>query len=271
MYNDFYRLRENPFNVTADSSFFFSSQAHSEAFSHLQFGIEQRKGIIAITGEVGTGKTTLCRALLNHLNKTIKTALILNPQFSDEELLKMIVHDLGIQGQFKNKLELISALNEFLLTESALGHNVVVIIDEAQNLSAQQLENIRLLSNLETEKEKLLQIVLVGQPELQKKLFLPELRQLNQRIAVRYHIEPLTKKETCEYIYHRLKLAAYSPQGHAVQFTYLALRNIYHQTRGKPRMINILCDRLLLSGFVNGTYTIRDRMVKRCAKELFFA
>src|SRR3990167_8278815 len=120
MYNDFYRLKESPFNVTADSSFFFSSQAHSEAFSHLQFGIDQRKGIIVITGEVGTGKTTLCRTLLNHLSKQVKTALILNPQFSDEELLRMILQDFGIPGQFKNKFELISALNAFLLTESAL-------------------------------------------------------------------------------------------------------------------------------------------------------
>ncbi|PIZ04062.1 MAG: ATPase [Gammaproteobacteria bacterium CG_4_10_14_0_8_um_filter_38_16] len=270
MYNDFYQLKENPFNVTADSSFFFPSTAHSEAFSHLVFGIEQRKGIIAITGEIGTGKTTLCRTLLNSLTKEVKTAFILNPKFSDEQLLQIITQDLAIPGKFENKFELVSALNQFLLTESSQGHNVVIIIDEAQNLSADQLENIRLLSNIETEKEKLLQIVLVGQPELQKKLQLSELRQLNQRISVRYHIHPLNKKETCEYIHHRLKLASNTPYTNSpIAFTNSAMRAIYSRTGGKPRMINILCDRLLLSGFVNGTYTIRDRMVRRCAKELF--
>lgn len=270
MYNEFFHFREDPFNVTADSNFFFASQAHAEAFSHLIFGIEQRKGIITITGEIGTGKTTLCRTLLSGLTNQVKTAFILNPKFSDEQLLQIIVQDLGITGNFNSKFELVAALNEFLLAESSQGHNVVIIIDEAQNLTADQLENIRLLSNIETEKEKLLQIVLVGQPELQKKLHLPELRQLNQRISVRYHIQPLSKKETCDYIYHRLKLAANTPNASMlVQFTNPAMRGIYRRTRGTPRMINILCDRLLLSGFVNGTYLIRDRMVRRCAKELF--
>ena len=270
MYKEFFQLRENPFNVTADSSFFFASTSHSEAFSHLTFGIEHRKGIIAITGEIGTGKTTLCRTLLNGLNKQTKTALILNPKFSDDELLQIILQDLGIEGKFKSKFELVTALNEYLLTESSLGHNVVIIIDEAQNLSTEQLESIRLLSNIETEKEKLLQIVLVGQPELEKKLQKPELRQLNQRIAVRYRVDPLKKKEVREYILHRLKLAAINPYtGAQIQFTNPAMSAIYRHTRGKPRMINILCDRALLSGFVNGTDTIRYQMIRRCAKELF--
>lgn len=270
MYKDFYQLRENPFNVTADSSFYFPSTAHSEAYSHLIFGIEHRKGIIAITGEIGTGKTTLCRTLLSGLNKKIKTALILNPKFSDEELIRIIIQDFGISGDFKGKFELVTALNQFLLAESAQGNNVVIIIDEAQNLSSEQLESIRLLSNIETEKEKLLQIILVGQPELQKKLMLPELRQINQRIAVRYHIESLSKKETYDYIHHRLKLAASNPYaGSPIEFTNAALRAVYRRTRGRPRMINILCDRALLSGFVNSTYIIRDRMIRRCAKELF--
>ena len=270
MYKDFFQLKENPFNMTADSSFFFASTSHSEAFSHLTFGIEHRKGIIAITGEIGTGKTTLCRTLLNGLTKQTKTALILNPKFSDEELLQIILQDLGIQGKFKTKFELVTALNEFLLSESSQGHNVVVIIDEAQNLSIEQLESIRLLSNIETEKEKLLQIVLVGQPELEKKLQRPELRQLNQRIAVRYRVESLKKKEVREYILHRLQLSALNPYvGAQVQFTNGAFRAIYEHTRGRPRMINILCDRALLSGFVNGTDTIRHKVITRCAKELF--
>lgn len=270
MYKEFFQLKENPFNVTADSSFFFPSRSHAEAFSHLTFGIEQRKGIIAITGEIGTGKTTLCRTLLNGLSKQTKTAFILNPKFSDEELLRIILQDLGIAGEFKSKFELVTALNTYLLSESSQGHNVVIIIDEAQNLSAEQLESIRLLSNIETEKEKLLQIVLVGQPELEKKLSLPELRQLNQRISVRFRIVPLKKKEVREYILHRLKLSASNPYaGPQVQFTNSALRSVYYHTRGKPRMINILCDRALLSGFVNGTDIIRSRMIRRCAKELF--
>lgn len=272
MYNDFFLLKENPFNVTADSNFFFSSTVHSEAFAHLAFGIQQRKGIIAITGEIGTGKTTLCRTLLNGLSKQIKTALILNPKFSDQELLKIIVQDLGITGHFETKFDLVTALNEFLLQESALGNNVVIIIDEAQTLSVDQLENIRLLSNIETEKEKLLQIVLIGQPELQEKLQLPELRQLNQRISVRYHIEPLDKHETREYIFHRLKLAAAdSSIGPKVEFTNSAMKAIYKSTLGKPRMINILCDRAMLYSFINGSRTIQDQLIQRCAKEIFLA
>lgn len=270
MYNDFFRLKESPFNVTADSSFFFSSSVHSEAFAHIAFGIQQRKGIIAITGEIGAGKTTLCRTLLNGLNKKIKTALILNPKFTDQELLKMIVQDLGITGNFENKIDIVSALNEFLLRESSIGNNVVIVIDEAQTLSPDQLENIRLLSNIETEKEKLLQLVLIGQPELLEKLRLPELRQLNQRISVRYHIEALNKIETSQYIGHRLKLASIDPSlGTKANFTHAALKAIYKQTRGSPRMINILCDRALLCAFINNSHIIDNKLIKRCARELF--
>lgn len=270
MYQDFFQLKENPFNVTADSNLYFASHSHSEAFSHLTFGIQYRKGIIAITGEIGTGKTTLCRTLLSGLDKQTKTALILNPKFSDEELLRIILQDLDISGNFSSKFELVTALNDYLLSESSKGNNVVIIIDEAQNLSIEQLESIRLLSNIETEKDKLLQIVLVGQPELKKKLALPELRQLNQRIAVRYHVKPLSKKEVNDYVQHRLKLCASDPyMGPQVHFTQPAIREIYRHTKGKPRMINILCDRALLSGFVNGTDLIRARMIKHCARELF--
>lgn len=270
MYKQFFELKENPFNVTADSSFFFASLSHSEAYSHLKFGIEQRKGIIAITGEIGTGKTTLCRTLINQLDNQTKIALILNPRFSEIELLKMILSDLGITGTFSTKLELVAALNDFLISESSKGNNVVIIIDEAQNLTAEQLEGIRLLSNIETEKEKLLQIVLVGQPELQHKLLLPELRQLNQRISVRYHIHPLNKKEVRDYIRHRLTLAASNPFGYAkIHFTQPALKAIFRHTKGKPRMINILCDRALLACYVNETHKVRYRIIHRCAKELF--
>ena len=170
MYKNFYKLKENPFNITADPFFFFSSQRHEEAFNHLVYGINSRKGIIVITGEIGTGKTTLCRMLLNRIGDKVKTALILNPSFSDIQLLQMISHDLGIECKKKNKLDLVGAIAMFLVDQSTQGHNVAVIIDECQNLNIRQLEQIRLLSNLETEKEKLLQIILVGQPELNDKL-----------------------------------------------------------------------------------------------------
>ena len=200
MYNEYFQFKENPFNITADPDFFFSSAHHEEAFSHLLYGINQRKGILVITGEVGTGKTTLCRTLLNRLDHNIKTALILNPNFSDLQLLQLVLKDLGLEGSFKNKNTCITALNNYLLKESNLGNNVALIVDEAQNLGVRQLEQIRLLSNLETEKQKLLQIVLVGQPELTEKLKLKNLRQLNQRVTVALSYLPSSKKRNvCLY------------------------------------------------------------------------
>ncbi|VAW12669.1 General secretion pathway protein A [hydrothermal vent metagenome] len=267
MYQDYYNLKEHPFNVTADPDFFYSSTKHSEAFSHLVYGIKQRKGILLVTGEVGTGKTTLCRTLLNRLDKNTKTALILNPRFSDLQLLKLIMKDLGVEGKFRNKFALIDALNQFLLNESSKGNNVVVIIDEAQNLKIPQLEQIRLLSNLETEKEKLLQIILVGQPELDEKLRNTALRQLNQRITVRYHILPLDQNELSGYIHHRLQIAS-GNQENSPKFTEKAINAIYEESFGTPRMINILCDRALLAGYVSATKMIDEKIVHRCAKEI---
>ena len=265
MYKVFYELNEYPFNITSDPAFFFASKRHSEAFSHLIYGIEQRKGIITITGEIGTGKTTLCRTLINQLDQDIKTALILQPNFSELQLLQLIIHDLGIEGRLKNKYNLVLALNDFLLEEANLGHNVVVIIDEAQNLKPHQLEQVRLLSNMETEKEKLLQIVLVGQPELLEKLRLHSLRQINQRIAVRYHILPLDKQEVSDYIAHRLKVAGAPDK---LQFTAPALEEIFVHSRGTPRLVNIICDRSLLAGFVAETFTIDDTIIKKCVAEV---
>ena len=269
MYNEFYNFRENPFNVTSDPAFFFSSKRHAEAFSHLLYGITQRKGIIVVTGEIGTGKTTLCRTLLNSLDSRIKTAFILNPRFSDLQLLQMIVKDLGICGEFKSKFALISALNDFLIQETNIGNNVVIIIDEAQNLGVNQLEQVRLLSNLETEKEKLLQIVLVGQPELGQYLKLPKLRQLNQRVTVRYHIPPLDQKELESYIHHRLRIASENIQNrNRVCFTDKAIDAVYQHSYGTPRMINIICDRALLAGYVAETFTIDESIVHQCAQEV---
>lgn len=269
MYKTFFQLKENPFNVTPDSSFFFSSNSHEGAISHLIFGIEQRKGIMAITGEVGTGKTTLCRTLMKQLDPNVKTALILNPKFSETQLLQIMIKDLGIEGKYRNKFALVNALNEFLIAESCKGNNVVIIIDEAQNLKPSMLENIRLLSNLETEKEKLLQIILVGQPELRDKLRLNKLRQLNQRIAVRYHIEPLEAFELEPYIHHRLKLASSIPGAYPpIQFTQDALSSIYEHSQGMPRVVNILCDHTLLASYVNEQKSIHRNTVDNCAKEL---
>ncbi|HLF18176.1 MAG TPA: AAA family ATPase [Candidatus Omnitrophota bacterium] len=268
MYKEFYELKENPFNITADPGFFFSSAHHAEAFSHLIFGIKQRKGILVITGEIGTGKTTLCRTLLNRLDSKTKTALILNPTFSDIQLLQLIVKDLGIPGKLKNKNELVTALNNFLLEETSKGHNVILIIDEAQNLGIKQLEQIRLLSNLETEKEKILQIILVGQPELHEKLKLPSLRQLNQRVTVRFHILPLDESEITDYINHRLNLASNNGSSPMVEFTEKAIDAVYHYSQGTPRMVNIICDRALLAGFIMETHTIDETIIEKCAREI---
>ncbi len=272
MYEKFYHLKENPFNLTSDPVFFFSSSNHTDALSHLAYGIEQRKGILLITGEVGTGKTTLCRTLLHryrsHLENNIKTALILNPSFSDQQLLQLILKDFGIQENFENKFDLINALNEFLLEETGNGHNIVLIIDEAQNLGVEQLEQIRLLSNLETEKEKLLQIILIGQPELCEKLELSSLRQLNQRIAVRYHLLPLKRDEIKKYIRHRLKIVSLESSINNVRFTDKAMDAICEACKGTPRMVNILCDRALLAGFALETLTIDKNIIQKCIKEV---
>lgn len=271
MYHDFYQFREDPFNVTTDPDFFFSSKCHSEAITNLVYGIEQRKGIIVITGEIGTGKTTLCRTLLRKMGKNIKFALILNPKFSEIQLLQLIIQDLGISTKEKTKFGLVKVLNEFLISETNKDNNVVVVIDEAQNLTVKQLEQIRLLSNIETEKEKLLQVILVGQPELYAKLKLPELRQLRQRIAVHFHVQPLEEKDIRHYINHRIAKARIEIHNHttdSVIFTDQAIQSIYQYTKGTPRTINILCDRALLAGFVSETYAIDEYIIENCAREV---
>lgn len=271
MYKDFYRLKEDPFNVTADPDFFFKSRCHADAISNLVYGIEQRKGIMVLTGEIGTGKTTLCRTLLKQSQDHIKFALILNPNFSELELLQMIVFDLGVRAKEQDKFGLIHALNKFLIRESRKGHNVVLVIDEAQNLGPQQLEQIRLLSNLETEKEKLLQIILVGQPELHEKIQLPELRQLRQRIAIHFHITPLERFDVKNYIQHRIKrVMQHDELTQNIIFTDRAIESIYHYTGGSPRTINILCDRALLAGYVAETFMIDECLIENCVKEVLY-
>lgn len=268
MYCQYYGLKEKPFNVTSDPSFFYSSRWHEEAFSILMYGVTQRKGIIVLTGEIGTGKTTLCKFFLNQvsqqLNREVKTAFILNPYFSSVQLLEAIVHDFGIIPKKKSRLGLVWELNQYLLKENESGNNVVLIIDEAQNLSNKQLEQVRLLSNLETEKDKLLQIILVGQPELNQKLNQYDLRQLQQRISVRYHIKPLAHQEVKKYIFHRLRIAGST----RINFTDEAIEQITDFSCGTPRLINIICDHALLAGYVKETDVIDEKLIKQCIEEL---
>jgi len=265
MYCQFYNFKERPFNVTSDPAFFFLSRQHKEALSHLLYGVTQRKGILVITGEIGTGKTTLCRFFLNQLPKNIKTAFILNPYFSEIQLLESIINDFGLKVKNKSRLSFVWELNRFLLSESEAGNNVVLIIDEAQNLKPLALEQVRLLSNLETEKDKLIQIVLMGQPELNRKLDLYGLRQLQQRIMVRYHIMPLEESEVNDYINHRLNIAG---SNGSIKFTDEARKIISYFSCGVPRLINIICDRALLAGFVAETRTMNSDIINKCVKEL---
>ena len=266
MYLSFFALKQKPFSITSSPSFLFLSQRHKEALSYLSYGINERVGFIEITGEVGTGKTTICRALLNQLSDKIKTAFIFNSNLSSLQLMQTIVDDLGIKTDKKNKSGLFSELNRFLIDQLGANNNVVLIIDEAQNLSHQLLEQIRMLSNLETENEKLLQIVLVGQPELREKLRSPSLRQLRQRIAVRYHIEALSREEIPLYIHHRLKLAG--ANGSAPIFDETAIDEITRYSRGIPRVINIVCDKAMLTGFAMDKRAINGEMIKQAAQEI---
>jgi len=261
MYKEFYGLREYPFNMTPDPQFLFLSRNHRVALDVLLFGIRERKGFVAITGEVGAGKTTLCRALLNSLDSaTIKTALILNPMLSDSQILRAICDEFRLQPAKTTKKDLYDTINAFLLRELAANHNVALIVDEAQNLKPSVLEQIRLLSNLETEKEKLLQIVLVGQPELGELLARENLRQLKQRIALRHHVAPLAQEEVGEYIHHRLQVAGGDGR---VQWTPDAQSLIYEYSRGVPRLINVLCDKALLAGYVAEAFVIDAPMIQR--------
>lgn len=265
MYLKYFNLSEQPFNMTPDPRFFYFSKKHEDALSNLLFGISERKGFITITGEIGTGKTTLCRLLLNRLDKKVKTSLIFNPNLTTIELLQAINQDFGIESKSISKKELVDALNAFLLGVLKKGDNAVLIIDEAQNLTPECLEEVRMLSNLETDRDKLLQIILVGQPELRKKLELERLKQLNQRIALRYHLEPFDPKEAKAYILHRLKIAGGDDK---VFFTQQALDKVHEFSQGTPRLINLLCDKVLLAAFVADTKTVSNQIVDAAIKEL---
>ena len=265
MYEAFYGLRERPFNLTPDPKYLYLSDKHKEAFAHLLYGIKNRSGFVMISGEIGTGKTTLCRNMLSQMDANTEVAFIFNPFLNPVELLKKINQEFGIVSGASNVLELTEELNKHLLNTAAHGKNSVLVIDEAQNLEPQVLEQIRLLSNLETDSEKLLQIILIGQPELAEKLALHELRQLNQRITARYHLKPLNALETLQYIAYRIHVAGGRKK---LNFTKGAIKTVYKRAGGVPRMINALCDRALLIGYTKEQHVITAKIVRQAAREI---
>jgi general secretion pathway protein A len=266
MYEQFYGLRENPFNVTPNPEYIFLGKHHREALAQLLYGVREKKGFIVITGEVGTGKTTLVRYLLDKLggNNHTKTAFLFNPKLAVNDFIQYILKDLGVRVQGQTKGDHLHNLHRYLLNAYLKDERVILIVDEAQGLKPELLEEIRLLSNLETSRSKLIQIVLVGQPELDKTLSQPGFRQLKQRINLRYYLPPLTLKETGEYIEKRLKIAgAKEPI-----FTDKAIKEIYLKSGGIPRLINILCDNALLNGYALDQKLVDKGSVKEVAKDL---
>ena len=274
MYEEFYGFSEKPFSLTPDPKYLYKSESHANAFELLQYAIRRREGFVVVTGEIGTGKTTLCRAILDQLDRRTFTALLLNPFISEEDLLRLILQDFGVVSRDEvrrgrlagvTKQELINTLNDFLLSLQGIGGSAILIVDEAQNLPLQVLEQIRLLSNLETDKEKLLQIVLVGQDNLQEILRSADLRQLDQRVSIRYQLRPLTAEETAAYVAHRLTIAG---GGSVVSFTQKALARVHSITGGIPRLINLLCDRALLAAFSARTHRVQRQLVDEAAHTL---
>jgi general secretion pathway protein A len=265
MYTAFYGLREKPFSLSPDPRFLYLADSHREALAHLLYGIDQGEGFMAITGEVGTGKTTICRTLLERLGAGTEVAFLFNPSRSAEELLRSIAIEFGLSGEGQSRHELNDQLNRFLLGKRSEGGRVLLIVDEAQNLGTDTLEEIRLLSNLETSTSKLIQILLLGQPELDRKLDSEELRQLRQRISVRWNLAALSRRETADYVCHRLKVAAGAERE---IFDAGALEEIHRRSRGIPRLVNILCDRSLLAGYADGAHRIGAKLVRRAAQEI---
>jgi general secretion pathway protein A len=265
MYKSFFGFKERPFQLVPNPAYLFLSRTHEEAMAHLTYALSQGDGFVELTGEVGTGKTTLCRSFLENLDEHTEAAYIFNPKLDSIQLLKTINQELGIPSEADNSKDLIDELNDYLLKKKVEGTKVVLVIDEAQNLGKEVLEQLRLLSNLETTTSKLLQIVLVGQPELGEMLDSPELRQLGQRITLSCNLHPLTFKETKEYIRHRIHVASQKP---VARLTWHALRVIYRYSGGIPRLINIVCDRALLTAFGLNRKTITAGIARNSIREL---
>lgn len=265
MYQEYFGFKTMPFNTTPDSRFFFPSSKHAEALASLIYAITEHKGFVVITGEVGSGKTTVCRTLLGKLDAGTNVLLITNTNITCDELYEILCARCGMDGMGMDKAKRLELFQDYLRRQHASGIDVLLIIDEAQNLRAEVLEEIRMLSNIETETEKLLQIILLGQPELRRRLALPELRQFRQRIVVTYHLMPLDRAEAVQYIFYRLKIAGGTDK---VKFTRRAMDEVYIYSKGVPRVINILCDNALLTCFVRETRVITQKIVRETAREL---
>lgn len=268
MYLAFFGLNEKPFSITPDPRYLYLSERHAEAMAHLLYGINEAGGFVQLTGEVGTGKTTIVRSLLAQAPKTAEIALILNPKMTAPEFLLTICEELGIgvpDYAMESLKDLVDILNQYLLRAHAAGRRVVLVVDEAQNLAPEVLEQVRLLTNLETNTQKLLQIILIGQPELRELLARNELRQLAQRITGRYHLAPLSTEETTAYVRHRVRVAGAT----ADIFNRFALEEIYRLSGGVPRVINVICDRALLGGYSLDRHRITGPLVRNAASEVF--
>lgn len=266
MYLNFFNLKREPFQITPDPSFLYLSQGHKEALASIIYGVEKKKGFILIIGDVGVGKTTILRAYLEKAEKTkLKTIYLFNSNISYHNLLRYIFSELGITPISDDICNMVSQLNKILIDEYKQGKNILLLIDEAQNMPADTLENLRMLSNLETTTEKLLQIVFSAQPEFEKTLNLLELKQLRQRIAVKATIKPLNAKEALHYINHRIMKAA---EQESILFSALALRGIIRSSGGIPRVINVLCDNCLISAFGYGSKKVGFRVVREIVQDL---
>jgi general secretion pathway protein A len=265
MYKNFFRFRERPFKLVPNPDYLFLSRSHEEALAHLTYAVSEGEGFVLITGEVGTGKTTLCRSFLENLDESTKTAFIFNPKLDSTQLIKAINDEFGVDSTAGSIKELIDALNIFLIEQKRDANNVIILIDEAQNLTRDVLEQLRLLSNLETTRDKLMQIILVGQPELGEMLDSPELRQLAQRITLSCHLRPFNPDETKSYIEHRISVASVKP---TARFTNRAISAVYQYAGGVPRRINIVCDRALLTAFGLDEKIITPSIVRTAIREL---
>src|SRR5512140_1157256 len=267
MYQSYFGLAEAPFSIAPDPRYLYLSQRHQEALAHLLYGVSGEGGFVLLTGDVGAGKTTICRCLLDQIPESCDVAYIFNPKLTVEELLSTVCVEFGIAeppGNSSIKV-FVDCLNEYLLGANARGRHTVLIIDEAQNLAADVLEQMRLLTNLETNQRKLLQIILLGQPELAAMLERPELRQLSQRIIARYHLGPLTKPEVAAYVRHRLEIAGAQRQ----LFPASLMGRLYRLRGGVPRLINLLCDRALLGTYVQEKERVDRATLEQAAREVF--
>lgn len=264
MYTEFYGFREKPFNIVPDPAFLYLSAKHRTALTYLEYGLMDGIGFMLLTGEIGTGKTTLIKRLLTEFGNGLEVAVIFNTNVSSEELLELILEELELELPARGKASYLETLNQFLVEKYAEGRRVLLIVDEAQNLSREALEEIRMLTNLHTDKEVLLQILLVGQPSLRTMLQAPSLTQLSQRIAVSYHLASLSLKETTEYIAHRLKVAgAKNEQLFALE----AIEQIFRHAGGIPRTINILCDAALVYGYADELTTIDGQVIEHVVRD----